>query len=134
MTSTYSTKRTGSDGLLFGLALGGVSSALAISYVPALRNGRVDGHGGCLFRRLTGCKCPFCGMTHAVVSLAHGHLLTAARQDAIVFLLLLACVAAFANRCVAGRRLMMWFRGRAPTVNPKGAFVMALVYSALRDL
>lgn len=134
MRNTLSRVRTGSEYLPAALAAGGIAAGLVVSYVPGLRERMVTGHPTCLFRRLTGLKCPFCGMTHAVVAVDHGHFLLAARQDAIVFLLMIACLTALAGLFGRGRKILDWFRMKLPRVNSKNGLYLALAYSVIRDL
>ncbi len=134
MKNTLSRVRTGSEYLPAALAATGTASGLVVSYVPGLRERMVTGRSTCLFRRLTGLKCPFCGMTHAVVAVDHGHFLLAARQNAIVFLLIIACLTAAVGLFGRGRRLRDWFRMKLPRLNSKSGLCVALAYSVIRDL
>lgn len=42
----------------------------------------------CMFYKITGYKCPGCGMTRVIISLMHGDILGAIRQNIAVFLML----------------------------------------------
>lgn len=46
----------------------------------------------CLFLRLTGYPCPFCGSTRTFVAMGHGHVADALRQSPFAVLLFLGCV------------------------------------------
>jgi Protein of unknown function (DUF2752) len=134
MKSTSSRARTGSEYVPVALAAAGTAAGLAVSYLPAIQDRLLSPHSGCLFRRVTGLKCPFCGMTHAVIAMDHGHVLLAARLNAIVFLLVIACLAAAANRFEQGRTLLARIRLRIPRLTTKGGLYLALAYSVLRDV
>jgi hypothetical protein len=55
--------------------------------------------------RATGLQCPVCGMTRAVVALAHGHLVTSLRMNALaVPLLLMLCA-------MSSTRVARWLGG-----------------------
>ena len=134
MKNMLSRVRTGSEFLPAALAAGGVAAGLVISYAPGFQERMLSRQPTCVFRRLTGLKCPFCGMTHAVVAVDHGHFLLAASQNAIVFLLMIGCLVAAANLFGGGRKVLDWFRGKVPRFNSKGCLYVALAYSVVRDL
>ena len=61
---------------------------------------RIDGHSEvvwrltrhpvgslCLFRRVTGLRCPGCGMTRSVSLMAHGHPVLATRRNPLIWVL-----------------------------------------------
>ncbi len=64
----------GRFGLVEVYALIALASFLVARFVPVL-----DLHYSCAFRAWTGHPCATCGMTHAFVYLAHGHLAEALR-------------------------------------------------------
>ena len=72
-------------------------------------------------------------MTHAVIAVDHGDFL-AARQNAIVFLLMIGCLVAAANLFGGGRRVLDWFRWKVPRFNSLGCLYVALAYSVIRVL
>jgi len=111
-----------------------VAAGTVLAYTPALQHRLLSPRPTCLFRRLTGLKCPFCGMTHAVVAVGHGHLVSALQQNAIVFLLALAAVVVLANASVRGRSAVTWASSKLPAVNVPRAAILAGVYSVVRDV
>jgi hypothetical protein len=67
----------------------------------------------CLFRNLTGWRCPGCGLTRSFVFLGHGHPIDALRMHPLGPLLYLVAIRAWA----AARALAARLRSRAaPTV------------------
>jgi hypothetical protein len=73
-------------------------------------------------------------MTHAVIALGHGHLVSALQQNAIVFLLALAAVVVLANTWDRGRSTVAWISARVPVANVPRAALLAGAYSILRDV
>lgn len=126
--------RIGSKAVPLVLATSGTASALLVSYVPSWRNDMLREPNHCLFRRLTGYRCPFCGMTHAVVDVLHGHLAAATTQNATVYLLVFAVMVAFAARTQAGMRLIATIRARWSFVNSQHFALVAGAYSVARDV
>lgn len=87
----------------------------------------------CVFRAVTGYRCPSCGMTHSVNALLRGDLLTALRENALIpaaALLLLLCYAELWTAAL----------GRPRRLIPRGGrfwFCMlgaALLYTVLRNV
>jgi hypothetical protein len=60
-----------------------VSSVAAVSCLVWLAAGLP--WPGCWFRRLTGLPCPTCGATRTALSLIHGNLVAALRQNPLIF-------------------------------------------------
>jgi len=134
MKSTNSTRRNGSRTFYSGLAATGVATGAVLAYSPALQHRLVSPRPGCLFRQITGLKCPFCGMTHAVIALAHGHLMAAVQQNAIVLLLALASAIALSNTFTRGRSTVGWLSSKVPAANVPRAAILAAAYSVVRDV
>jgi len=116
------------------MAAAGVTAGAVLAYIPDLQHRVMSPRPSCLFRRITGLKCPFCGMTHAVIALGHGHLVSALQQNAIVFLLVLAAAVVLANTWARGRSAVGWISSKVPLVNVSRAAVLAGVYAVVRDV
>lgn len=127
-------RRIGSKDLPSVLALTGTGAAAVVSYMPAVRQPLMDHPTACIFRRITGLRCPFCGMTHAVIDLMHGQLAAAAGHNALVFVLLLGVLVAAMGRTQSGRRTLMALRRRRPSATPGRFALAAAAYSVIRDI
>ena len=128
-------EETGFRSLVYATAsAAGIGACSAVAYTPSLCHRLLTRNQGCLFRRLTGFRCPFCGMTHATVSLLHGGFITAARQDAIVFLIALAAVVSIINGFKGGRSIFERWQRRLPWLTSRTSLVIAVAYSVLRDV
>ena len=128
-----SIRRNGSKGVYAGIVAVGVSAGAVLAYSPGLQHRMVSPRPTCLFRQITGLKCPFCGMTHAVIALSHGHLVAAVQQNAIVFLLALAAAVAVANSFTRGRSAVTWVAARLPAVTVPRSAILAGAYAIVRD-
>ncbi len=127
-------RRTGSEQVPLAMAAVGTAGAMVVSYVPAVREDVTRHPSTCLFRQLTGYRCPFCGMTHAVIDLLHGNLAAAAGHDAVVFILVLAVAVAFVGRVPMGRGLLDRVKRRLSFVGPGSGAILAALYSVARDV
>lgn len=127
-------KRIGSDHIPFALAAFGTAGAIVVSYVPNIREDLTRHPSTCLFRQMTGYRCPFCGMTHAVIDLLHGNITLAASHNAIVFLLVLAAAVAFVGRVPRGREVLGRVTHRLPFLRPGSGAILAACYSLVRDV
>lgn len=87
----------------------------------------------CIFRTLTGYKCPGCGMTHAVFALCRGDFLTVLKENAVLIFAVLLLLLFYIE-------LWMAALGRPKKIIPRSrkfwfsALGMWLVYSVLRNL
>ena len=95
--NTFRARRNGSNqaltkGILSVAALGTAS----ISYWPGLSDRIFAAGGTCEFQQLFHWKCPFCGMTHAVVALLHGNFTSVFRLNPFAIIYLTGLIAMLA--------------------------------------
>jgi hypothetical protein len=76
------------------------------------RDALLDDGPGCIFKRVTGVDCAFCGMTHATVALGAGDLGAAHRAHPLAIVVLVGTLVGFAL-IIAGRSDLL-LRGRRP--------------------
>ena len=104
------------------LLLKNLYEALIMPYIPP-----------CIFRSLTGWRCPSCGMTHAVFALSRLDFITAIRENfmiplAVLFILLWYMEQWFSvcgsNRRLLPRRGVFWI----------GVLIFWLIYTILRNI
>lgn len=85
--------RTGSNELVTrGILAAAAAGVLVVAYVPPITDRFVTDEVTCPVRIMTGWRCPFCGMTHATVSLLHGQVITAVQQNLFVVVFLVGLV------------------------------------------
>ena len=65
----------------------------------------------CPLRTVTGIPCPFCGMTRAVVAVAHGHLVDSLRFNPAGIVVALLAIALVAGLRIDRLRLPLWLVG-----------------------
>jgi hypothetical protein len=78
------------------------------------RDALLDDGPGCIFKRVTGVDCAFCGMTHATVALGAGDLGAAHDAHPLAIVVLIGSMLAFVL-IVAGRSDLL-LRGRRPLI------------------
>jgi len=89
--------RTGSnEAITRGILAAAAAGVLVAVYVPPVTDRLLSDQVSCPVRLATGWRCPFCGMTHATVSLLHGDIGAMVGQNAfaVVFVLGLAALLA----------------------------------------
>lgn len=111
----WSRARTGSsEAVTSGILAAAAAGILVVAYVPQVTDRFVTDEVNCPVRLATGWKCPFCGMTHGMVALLHGHLDAVMHQNAFAPVFVIGLVVL----------LLVSFGARRPPWLPKPSSVV----------